>query len=160
MIHSFLRLFASVLVVLCCVVASAQENHFGDWMAGNLRPGGGVYAATTGDRGHGLVEYCFTAGNCLWVLRNWNINCEDGSKTAVLVSADTRATNLEVVCTITGGETFYAFSDFDAIDNLVLSGQRLGIAFPLKGGRIQVNSFSLNGAAAAIIFMHAQALVQ
>jgi hypothetical protein len=150
----YCRHFVSFLLLLSCthfsIAALAQERQFGAWQVGTMTDNEGVYAATANESGGILGEYCLTADrNCYWLLMN-DAGCDDGHRYPVLVNADGGSSSLEIYCMKLEGKPRYAFTSFDAIDRVIKSSKRLGIAFPMRDGYFSVSRFSLEGATVAI----------
>jgi len=118
-----------------------------------------VYAITINDSDAGFGQFCYPdSGSCIWILVN-KTGCKDDSKYPVLASAPIGgAIALEVLCGGKFSDYFrYVFTDFDAVNELVKGGGRIGIVFPLASGEFRVTRFDLNGATTAVSNMRSQA---
>ena len=144
------RVMRSILaLVLVMFSLSAKGQVFNDWEANTQSYG--ASAATMNDSGNLFGQLCFTEDqNCLWVLVVTESTCNQGSTYSALINASTGAVPVELTCEIYGGTHFLTFNSFDAIRDVVLKNERLGIAFPMKDGRFTVMRFSLVGANSAI----------
>ncbi|MCX8004722.1 MAG: hypothetical protein N2688_07160 [Burkholderiaceae bacterium] len=134
---------AAAAGVVGCLGAAANA-----WQAGVVDGGGGHYAATVNESGHAFGQYCFVNdGLCYWILV-LATTCREGERYPVLVNSDAGASSHEILCLgpfrVAGRELWrYAFVDFNAIDSVVRSGLRIGIALPLQSDQFRVVRFDL-----------------
>jgi hypothetical protein len=148
-----LRKLILAAALLLASGAHAQGRQFGDWMVGRVEGGAAVYAGTTNDSGGALGIYCFArTAKCIWALSAAH-DCVSGQKYTVLVNADSAAGATDLICMKIGNQPVYAFANFDYIDRMVRSSDRIGVAFPLEGGAFSVSRFSLRGATRALDFV-------
>jgi hypothetical protein len=137
--------------------ALADERRVGAWSVGVLDGKAGAFAATANDSGAVLGQYCYAEeGNCVWVLVN-EIGCEAGHRYPLLVSTDSGAAILELLCMSNEGRQRFVFTNFDAIDWIVRKARTVGMAFPTANGLFHVSSFSLEGATRAVTLMRGEA---
>ena len=133
----------------------AQTQVFGYWTAGVSRTGDFFYASTINDSGALLGEYCYLSSkSCLWIL-GMATDCKERNKYPVLVNSNVRVVQLDVLCNakLDGGIHRYVFTNFNAIDDIVLKGLRVGLAFPIQGEQFKVVHFNLGGSKSAINVM-------
>ena len=135
------------------VLANAQT--FGSWTADVGQSGDFYYASTINDSGALLGEYCYTSSNtCIWML-GMSTACKKGAQYFVLANSDAGAIQLDLLCTgqLSISVYRYAFTNFNAIDNLVRKGRRVGFAFPLEVDQFIVLHFDLSRSNTAISAM-------
>lgn len=154
---------AIALVALLVLAQSATGQTFGSWTvdaSGYARGSSdNVYAMTINDSEAGFGQFCYPAsGSCLWILAT-KTGCKEDSRYPVLASASKGgAIALEVYCGGKFSDYFrYIFTDFDAVNELVKGGGRIGIVFPLASGEFRVTRFDLDGATTAISTMRSRA---
>jgi uncharacterized protein YqjF (DUF2071 family) len=112
-------------------------------------------AGTLNDSGALFGEFCFPeSGSCVWLLGMSTI-CKEGDKYPVLANSDAGSEHLEIYCDqqLDDGLYRYVFANFDAVDDLVKKGTRIGFAIPLQVDQFKVVRFLLNGATPAITSM-------
>lgn len=132
-----------------------MAQRFGEWGVMNTDHENALIAGTMNASEQILAQGCFLGeGSCYWML-GLDISCVKGEKGAVLVNASNGSQTLQVYCldgVSTGnGRYRYAFSKFDAMDELVRESRGIiGFAFPLKNGEFQVVRFDLDGAVASV----------
>lgn len=137
---------------------SSFAQSFGGWTV-ELKGRDYIYAATVKNSGHIFGQYCYSdSGNCIWML-GIRTRCREGAKYPVLANADTGAAQLQIYCfgSLDTGEYVYAFTDFEDIDRIARSGQRVGFAIPLEEDKFRVVRFDLLGATSALNVMRAAA---
>lgn len=85
--------------------------------------------------------------------------CNEGDKYSVLANSDAGAAHISVYCgaQLKGGLYRYIFSEFDAVDNIIKEGARVGFAVPLQSDNFRVVRFNLSGAKSAIALLRAAA---
>jgi hypothetical protein len=91
----------------------------------------------------------------MWTL-GIKVACEADSKYPLLANTDGGAVHLQVVCRgLSANKEFYSyvFDDFQAVDNLIKAGVRVGFAFPMQGDEFRVIRFSLTGSGSAVTNM-------
>jgi len=153
----FLLSLFTVLVIAWHSLATAEG--FGSWHASVTDDGESHFAATVNESDNLLGQYCFLkSGNCLWML-GMRTSCKEGDKYAVLANSDTGAAHITVYCNaqLANGLYRYVFSEFDAIDNIVKAGLRVGFAVPLETDNFRIVRFDLGGASRTIALMRAAA---
>jgi hypothetical protein len=151
------KLVATAYLVIAPCISYAET--FGSWMTGVTDTGDGLYAATQNDSGNLLGQYCFPSeGNCIWLL-GMATACKEGDQYAVLANSDAGAGHLNVYCSakLDNGLYRYVFLEFDAIQNIVTKGMRVGFAVPLEGDQFRVVRFDLGGSNRALAVMRSAA---
>ena len=136
-------------------LALAQKQISGSWTAGVDKTSGFFYASTINDSGALLGEYCYLSSkSCIWIL-GMDTACKERHQYPVLVNSDFKVVQLEVLCNakLESGIHRYVFTNFNAIDDIVMKGLRVGLAFPLKGVQFKVVYFNLAGSKSAINIM-------
>lgn len=136
-------------------VPIAQAADFGSWFSDITTSGEAVFSATMNDSGNLLGQYCYLEqGNCVWLL-GMDTACKEGDKYVVLANSDTGAAHISVYCggQLKTGTYQYIFSEFDAVDNIVKEGSRVGFAVPLQRDNFRVVRFDLKGSKQAIVAM-------
>lgn len=140
------------------VVALASASHAksaGTWTTGITDSGELFYAATVNDSGNLLGEYCSpNTGDCIWLL-GMRTACKEGDQYPVLANSDAGASHILVYCSakLDNGLYRYVFTEFDAINNIITNGSRLGFAVPLKEDQFRVIRFHLKGSNRALTQM-------
>jgi hypothetical protein len=137
------------------VKAESLPVHFGSWIIDVGESESFIYAATFNDSGNFFGQYCYLgAGSCMWFL-GMTTACKEGAQYPVLANSDVGAIQLQLLCTGELGKGYYryAFTDFDAIDNIVKKGLRVGFAYPLQSDLFSVTRFNLNGSNSAVSVM-------
>jgi hypothetical protein len=143
------------LALMTTPALAAEDVWFKSWSVGATTDNEFIYATTVNDSGALLGEYCSrTTQNCMWVL-GMNTRCDKGSKTPVLSNSQDGASTLEVYCDgfLSGQMYRYAFTDFDAITQVVKAGGQVGFAFPMQEGSFRVSRFLVDGAPDAVAYM-------
>ena len=146
----------TVVSLLLNNFTNAQQS-FGAWITGETdsnKTGVKLYfAATTNDSGNLLGQYC-GAENCIWLL-GMNSSCQSGDSYPVLTNSNKGSIPLYVHCDakLDNGLYRYVFSNFDAINELIIKGTRIGFAFPLQSDEFRVVRFDLTGSSRAISTM-------
>jgi hypothetical protein len=137
--------------------AQAESFTFKDW-AWNTERTDFYFAATMNDAGHLLGQYCyFKSGSCFY-FTGIGINCEIGNEYPALLNSDTGAAQISLVCSYKyQNQHVLAISPFDAIDRLIRSATRMGIAIALQNDQFKVSRFSLAGSTYTIDRMRAAA---
>ena len=137
--------------------AQAGEIKSKDW-TWNIDDTDSVYAATMNSADHMLAQFCYPeTGKCLYAVA-FGTNCEEGSKYPALVNADEGAYYIELVCgDKMDGQHLMFVSDFDQIDKIVRSSERIGIVMPMQGDEFKAVRFSLRGATEALDSMRSAA---
>ena len=107
-----------------------------------------VEAYTANDSKSSLGLFCGGA-TCVFYL-NANLNCQPGTKNAVLVNSPSVSSAINMQCTIVGGHYFEILDAFDVVLTALKTGETVGFATALQGGAFAVTRFSLNGAMPAI----------
>ncbi|HEX4879692.1 MAG TPA: hypothetical protein VFV39_07605 [Limnobacter sp.] len=147
----------NVVVILASIILNplAQAANFGSWFNDITNSGDAVFSATMNDSGNLLGQYCYLEqGNCVWLL-GMDTACKEGDKYVVLANSDTGAAHISVYCggQLKSGTYQYIFSEFDAVDNIVKEGARVGFAVPLQRDNFRVVRFDLKGSKQAITAM-------
>ncbi len=157
MLRRILLLFSIALLVF---IGSAQaQTYYGNWIVDLSTTQGFVYAANINDSGGLFGQYCYLKeGTCLWLLA-MKTACKEGEKYVVLVNSDMGVLTLDLHCDgqLANGNYRYVFGDFDDVDALVKSANRMGFAIALKGGEFIVVRFVLSGGNQAISAMRKEA---
>jgi hypothetical protein len=149
--------FAILMFASVCLANKtfAESIAYGSWFVDVGESGGFIYAATVNDSGNFFGQYCYPRdSSCMWFL-GMNIICKEGEKYPVLINSDDGASQLEVLCTGIINKTIYryAFTNFDAVDNIVKRGLRVGFAFPLQSDQFKIVRFNLDGSSHAVTVM-------
>ncbi|QPK63285.1 hypothetical protein IVG45_21180 [Methylomonas sp. LL1] len=135
--------------------AKAESVNFGSWFVDVSKSGGFLYAATVNDSGNFFGQYCYPgSGSCMWFL-GMKVSCKEGEQYPVLVNSDVGSNQLQLLCTgkLDNSLYRYAFTDFDAVDEVVKKGLRVGFAAPLQSDQFTVIRFNLDGSNRAVAGM-------
>lgn len=85
-------------------------------------------------------------------------SCEEGDQYPVLANTDKGAVPIIVHCNARlDGLYRYVFTNFDAINDLVMKGSQIGFAVPLQTDEFRVVRFDLTGSSQAITTMRSAA---
>lgn len=147
----------TVFIVILLVSSLSHAEIVGSWYS-KTDSESPLYAGTANDSGAILGQFCFpNEGSCLWLI-GMKTECQKGNKYPALANSDAGAVPLELYCDgqSDNGLYRYAFSNFDAIDNAIRKGTRIGIALPLQTDQFIVVRFLLDGAVEAIDYMRAE----
>lgn len=137
----------------------ALSAQFGSWDV-DVTPDGSeeiLYAGTTNDSGAILGQFCVpSTDSCVWLIA-MTTSCDEGHTYPVLANSDAGAAQLLVLCNakLENGLYRYVFTDFDAVDNIVRKGSRVGFAAPLQSDQFKVVRFRLNGSIEALTLLNA-----
>ena len=130
----------------------AQTTNFGDWDIGISSDKTSAFSATVNSSGQIIAKRCtFAKKECTWHISTKE-KCEKDESYPALVNTDHGAGQVTLICEgqfDDGSDYRYVFSDWKAIENFILSGTRIGIAFPLQSDNFIVYRFSLKGSKAA-----------
>lgn len=146
-------LLAIVLTVILSPLSYAES--FGSWTTGVGTSRTYHYAATVNDSGALLGIYCYPSENsCVWILGTFT-TCEKGDSYPILANSDTGAIHLSILCDGKADNKLYryAFTNFDAINDLIKKGAKVGFAVPLQSDEFRVIRFDLGGSNRAIAAM-------
>lgn len=138
---------------LACFVAAdspAQEGKVGDWVW-SVEDSELFFASVLNSAGNVLGQYCEPEdGTCFYAV-TFGASCDTGDKHTVLVNSDVGATPLEFLCTKKfKGDSVLVATDFDELDEIVRTADRIGFAIPLGGDEFKAVRFSLRGSNEAI----------
>jgi len=126
----------------------AQTTNFGDWNVGISTDKTSAFSATINTSGQIIAKRCtFAKKECTWHISTKE-KCEKDESYPALVNTDNGSGQVTLVCEGQIDEDTdyrYVFSDWKAIENLILAGTRIGIAFPLQSDNFIVYRFSLKG---------------
>lgn len=150
-----LLLTVGVVVLFTATSGVSRAQSFGTWTTGATDSGDFLYAATINDSGNLLGEYCSpSTGNCMWLL-GMSTACKEGDQYPVLANSDAGAAQISVYCSakLDNGQYRYVFTEFDAINNLVTKGLRVGFAVPLQADQFRVIRFDLGSSNQALELM-------
>lgn len=147
------QLYLAIFLTCVCGTAIAQVRAtFVDWSTGITSTGNALFAATVNDSGNVLGQYCYPGeGSCIYLL-GMRTSCKEGSKYPVLVNSDKGSLQVQVLCSgrQQGNLYEYVFTEFDKIDDVVMTAYRVGFAVPLEGDQFTVIRFSLIGSNEAV----------
>lgn len=134
---------------------SAADVESGDWHW-NIDGTDMFYAGTSNNAENLLVQFCYlTDGNCIYAV-SFGLTCDKGAKYPALVNTDSGARSIELICgNKMQGQNVLMFSNFEEIDDVIRSNDRVGFVLPLKGDEFKAIRFSLRGSAKALDAMRA-----
>jgi len=140
-------------------LAQAGDHVSGDW-SWNVDDPEIFVAGIENSAGHMLAQFCDPEStNCFYAV-GFGLKCEPGHQYPVLVNADTGSAQLEFICgDRIGDQNVLVASDFDAMDDVVRSANKVGFAIPLEGDDFKAVRFSLNGSNEALDAMREALLV-
>lgn len=146
-------LASALLFFTAASPAPTRDIPSGDWHW-NIDDAEAVYAATTNAADNLLAQFCYPeSGSCIYAV-TFGLRCTKGNQYPALVNTDAGSMSIELTCGDDTGEEHLMFaSDFDQMDKLVRSGQRIGIVIPLEGDEFKAVRFSLDGAERALNLM-------
>ncbi len=150
LMRKFLAVCVGALTFSC---ASAQT--VGDWTYSLRDP---FYAATINDSGNVFGQWCDLDDRSCFYLVAFPTRCEEDDKYPVLINSDKGSFSTTLICRgkLKNRNLYrYVFANFDQIDGLAKSAQRVGVAIPLEGDEFRVIRFSLVGASVALTAMRA-----
>jgi hypothetical protein len=153
-----MKYFVWVAVML---LTYAFPAHAASWSNNASEDGVMLYAVVSNEEGNTLGQYCSASnGRCLWMITMTN-ECDTGMQIPIMINGEGGVIPTTVLCngkTMPGADEYqYLFSDFDAIDGIVLNSANVTIVFPVSGDRFGVSRFSLGDAATALDTMHLRA---
>ena len=131
-------------------VGLAGDQRVGDW-TWNIDDPELFVAGTENAAGHALAQVCDPSdGSCMYVV-GFDIHCDPGHEYPVLVNSDAGSAQLEFVCgDRAGDQNLLVATDFEAIDDIVKSANKVGFAIPMQGDDFKAVRFSLVGSNEAI----------
>lgn len=150
-----------LLALLAGAAPLARAAGSGQWTVSTDNPDM-MYAVVLNDSGALFGEYCYPGKqSCMWLI-SLSTACEDGHQYPVLANSDSGAVHLSIQCQgpISSGQEksyAYAFTDFDAVDDLVTHSRRVGFAVPLESDRFRVVRFNIEGSARALAELRGKA---
>jgi hypothetical protein len=138
-----MKIFISLcfLFIPLKAVADGSEK---DWSWGTGE--GFAYSATVNNNNHVFGQYCYyNIDTCVYIL-NTNTNCDDDSKTPVLISSKSGAFSTNLLCKVRkNGKPIMLMGNFDAVDNMVKLDSKFRVAIPMESHKFKVSTFSLRG---------------
>lgn len=123
----------------------AEKLKIGDWVLDDRSV---LKEAFTSNSSGSVFGYFCLAESCTFYLHSIS-SCEVGRKLPVLINCDAGSTYVTGACLKLGDKFYNVIADSDLI-TAISSGDEIGIAIPLRGGRFKVLRFSLNGAIDAV----------
>ncbi len=131
---------------------AAGDIKFAKWFA-NIDDPSNPYAITFNDSGNGFGQFCnVNKSSCYWVFSLQNA-CKNGIEIPVLINSDNGGYPTTVICDGKLNEFNqyrYIFTDFKVIENIINTGGKIGMSFPIEGGQFTVVRFYLDGAKEAV----------
>ena len=140
-----------VLITLLFVALSdtAGAQQYRDWKVSAADDGSLIFAETENDSGGSFGLVCYTSNQmCYWVLVV-GPTCSPDTDYIALANSASGALAHQLKCSVVGSARLMVFKDFSAVEDVVNTDSRLGIAFPMESGTFTVSRFSLSGAKAA-----------
>ena len=161
-------MFRALVLILGFIFTSQVYSETGtskDWFWSTEHTD--LYFAGTGlDSELALGQYCFIIqkgdyqpGDCVYMV-TLGISCEVGNAYPGVINSDKGTVAIKLFCSHKVDNTDgYAMImiNFDDVDSIVRTANKLGIAIPMEGAQFKVVRFSLSGSNHAIESMRAEA---
>lgn len=141
---------AIALAMAFPLVAHAQYTRYGDWQADLHGSSTLTEAFTVNESGSTFGFICSASINrCMYYI-SVHTTCDQGSKSAILINADSGALESTITCTKLGDTYYSTIENSSDLSDAIATSSTLGIAIPMKSGQFKVVRFSLLGAGSAI----------
>ena len=147
----------AILSLLCASAAQAE------WVLGESDDRQALWALTLNDDMQALGQWCMAgSGTCIWTMMS-STGCEANESYPALVNGTGRAIAVSLVCTgsfdVQGKRQYrYAFSPFDAVDEVFRGEGIVAIVYPVESSRFEASRFDVTGAAAMLDAMRSQVM--
>jgi|GEM_PF-1833401 len=145
------KIIITVFLIMAYCLSYADNRFIGSWVV-EKHSSSMKFAATLNESGNAFGQYCFVGeGQCVYLL-GIRTSCEKGSTYPVLMNSDSGSGPYSVYCNgpLDSGLYQYIFTEFEKIDGITKTANKIGFAFPLQGDQFQVIRFSLFGSNEAI----------